>query len=58
MTRGRQPYAVLDFLGVTPGMTVLDVIASGGYYSEAAAHAVGLEGQVYAQNPAVVFAYL
>lgn len=51
---GRQPFAVLDFLGVAPGMTTLDVLASGGYYSEALAHAVGTNGRVYAQNPAIV----
>ena len=54
---GRQPFAVLSFLGVEPGMTVLDVIAAGGYYTEALAHAVGTEGQVYAQNPAVVLRF-
>ena len=51
---GRKPNEVLAFLGVQPGMTALDVIAAGGYYTEVLAHAVGLEGRVYAQNPAVV----
>jgi predicted methyltransferase len=50
---GRQPFAVMDFLGVAPGMTVMDVIASGGYYTEALANAVGTNGRVYAQNPAI-----
>lgn len=50
---GRQPFAVMEFLGVAPGMTVMDVIASGGYYTEALAHAVGATGRVYAQNPAI-----
>ena len=53
----RKPFQVLEFLGVQPGMTVLDVIASGGYYSEVLAHAVGEQGLVYAQNPAVVLRF-
>jgi predicted methyltransferase len=50
---GRQPYAVLDFLGVEPGMTTMDVMAAGGYYTEVLANVVGPEGLVYAQNPAI-----
>ena len=47
---GRRPAEVLAFLGIEPGMTVMDVIASGGYYSEVLAEAVGPDGLVYAQN--------
>lgn len=47
---GRRPAAVLTFLGIGEGMHVLDVLASGGYYSEVLAEAVGPEGLVYAQN--------
>lgn len=47
---GRQPAAVVDFLGIMPGMTVLDLIAAGGYYTEVLSIAVGPEGRVYAQN--------
>lgn len=54
---GRKPYAVMDFLGVEPGMTVLDVIAAGGYYTEVLAERVGREGRVYAQNPARVLRF-
>ena len=50
---GRQPFAVLEFLGVEPGMTTMDVMAAGGYYTEALANAVGPDGLVYAQNPAI-----
>jgi predicted methyltransferase len=50
---GRQPFAVLDFLGVEPGMTTIDVMAASGYYTEALANVVGPEGLVYAQNPAI-----
>ena len=54
---GRKPFAVLDFLGIREGMTVLDVIAASGYYTEALAHVVGPEGLVYAQNPALVLRF-
>ncbi|MEE2782667.1 MAG: hypothetical protein VYE04_04880 [Pseudomonadota bacterium] len=54
---GRKPVAVLDFLGVSQDMTVLDVMASSGYYTEALANAVGLKGTVYAQNPAVLLRF-
>ena len=37
---GRKPAEVLAFLGVEEGMTVIDVIAAGGWYSEAIAAAV------------------
>jgi len=47
---GRRPAAVVSFLGIEPGMTVVDVFASGGYYSEVLAEAVGPDGKVYAQN--------
>ncbi len=47
---GRKPAEILAFLGVAPGMTVLDVIAAGGWYTEVLSEAVGPEGQVYAQN--------
>ncbi len=46
----RRPVAVLDFLGLQPGMTVLDMYAAGGYYTFILAKAVGPEGRVYAQN--------
>ncbi|MFT6402984.1 MAG: putative methyltransferase, partial [Pseudohongiellaceae bacterium] len=46
----RKPAQVLDFLGVTPGMTVLDLYAAGGYYTFIFSKAVGPQGTVYAQN--------
>ena len=49
---GRLPAKVLAFLGIKPGMTALDVIAGGGYYTEVLSHAVGPRGKVYSQNPA------
>lgn len=46
----RRPVEVLDFLGLQPGMTVLDMYAAGGYYTFILAKAVGPQGIVYAQN--------
>ena len=47
---GRKPAAVLEFLGVEPGMTVLDMFTGGGYYAEIIAGVVGEEGKVIAQS--------
>lgn len=47
---GRKPAEVVAFLGIQPGMTVLDVFAASGWYTEVLAHAVGPAGTVYAQN--------
>ena len=41
---------VLDFLEVEPGITVADLMAGGGYYTELFSRIVGDEGQVYMQN--------
>lgn len=48
---GRKPAEVIAFLGIEPGMHVIDVIAASGYYTEVLSLAVGPEGQVTAQNP-------
>jgi predicted methyltransferase len=47
---GRKPYETFVFLGVTEGMTALDVGAYAGYTSEMLAAAVGPSGKVYAHN--------
>jgi predicted methyltransferase len=47
---GRKPAEVVAFLGIDPGMTVVDLIAAGGYYTEVLSVAVGEPGRVYAQN--------
>lgn len=47
---GRRPAEVVAFLGIEPGMTVVDLIAAGGYYTEVLALAVGPTGKVSAQN--------
>jgi predicted methyltransferase len=46
----RKPAQLLDFYGVRPGMTVLDLGAGAGYNTELLARAVGAAGKVYAQN--------
>ena len=46
----RRPAEVLAFIGVEPGMTVLDIAASAGWYTEVLSVAVGEDGTVYSQN--------
>src|SRR5262245_55607223 len=46
----RKPAEVLAFFGVKPGMTVLDLYSSGGYYTELLSSVVGPTGRVYAHN--------
>ncbi len=45
-----KPAEVLAFAGVKPGMTVVDMFAGGGYYSELLAGAVGPTGKVLSVN--------
>lgn len=42
----RKPAEVLEFFGIAPGMSVLDIFAGGGYYSEILSYVVGPEGRV------------
>lgn len=44
------PDAVMRFLNIRSGMTVLDLLAGSGYYSELLARAVGESGRVYLHN--------
>ena len=46
----RKPEAVLNFFDVRPGMTVLDVYATGGYYTEMLSYIVGKKGTVITHN--------
>ncbi len=46
----RRPDRVIEFLGITAGMTVMDVMGGGGYYTEVLSAAVGPQGRVVAQN--------
>jgi predicted methyltransferase len=48
---GRKPLQVLDYLGIEPGMDVMDIMAAGGWYTEVLSLAVGPDGTVVAQNP-------
>lgn len=48
----RRPIQVIQFLGITDGMTAVDVIAFQGWYTEVLSAAVGPNGRVYSQNPA------
>jgi predicted methyltransferase len=46
----RKPEEVLQFIGIRPGMAVLDMFAGGGYYTELFQYVVGPEGKVVAYN--------
>jgi predicted methyltransferase len=46
----RKPSEVLAFFDIEPGMTVLEMFAGGGYYSEILSYVVGDQGTVYAHN--------
>ncbi|MBV8619679.1 MAG: class I SAM-dependent methyltransferase [Curvibacter sp.] len=46
----RHPVELLNFIGVRPGMTVLDISAGGGYTTDLLARAVGTAGHVYGQS--------
>ena len=48
----RKPAEVLEFFGIEPGMTVVDLFTGGGYYAELIAHIVGSEGKVIAHTNA------
>ncbi|WDD97183.1 class I SAM-dependent methyltransferase [Thalassomonas actiniarum] len=46
----RKPAEILSLFEVQPGMTVLEILAGGGYYTELLSRIVGPGGQVYMQN--------
>ncbi|MFT4925775.1 MAG: putative methyltransferase [Phenylobacterium sp.] len=46
----RKPAQVLSFLGVRPGMTVLEIMSGRGYYTELLSRVVGQQGKVYSHN--------
>ena len=48
----RKVQSVLEFTGVKPGMSVLEMEAGHGFYTELFSKIVGDEGQVFMQNPA------
>ena len=53
----RKPFETFKFLGLKPGMMVMDVGAAAGYSTEMLAAAVGPEGKVYSQNRERVLYY-
>jgi len=48
----RKSQEILTFTGVLPGMTVLELEAGGGFYTDLFGTVVGDAGKVYQQNPA------
>lgn len=46
----RKPDQIVAFWGIESGMTVLDLFAAGGYYTEVLAAATGPDGKVLAHN--------
>ncbi|MCY4264212.1 MAG: hypothetical protein OXE78_05095 [Gammaproteobacteria bacterium] len=46
----RPPLEVLMFAGIETSMSVLELEAGGGWYTEILAHTVGADGMVYMQN--------
>ncbi|MDJ0711964.1 MAG: methyltransferase domain-containing protein [Woeseiaceae bacterium] len=55
---GRKPAEVLEFLGIEPGMTVLDMFSGGGYYTEILSHVVGTDGRVIAHSNEAYLQYV
>lgn len=47
----RKPAAALAFMEIAPGMSVFEIEAGGGWYTELYAHSVGETGSVVMQNP-------
>ena len=54
----RKSEDMLIFTGILPGMTVLDLEAAGGTYTELFSRVVGDSGKVYMQNPPAFDAFL
>ncbi len=54
---GRKPVETLAFFKIAPGMSVFEVEAGGGYFTELYSLAVGPEGSVVMQNPESFLGY-
>lgn len=54
----RKPAEVLEFMQVAPGMTVFEIEAGGGWYTELLSWAVGPDGSVVMQNPEGFLAFV
>ncbi len=48
----RKPATALQFFQIAPGMTVFEIEAGAGWYTELLSHLVGPDGSVVMQNPA------
>jgi len=55
---GRKPDKVLSFFEIKPGMTVFEMFAGGGYYTELLDSLVGEEGKVIAHNNQAYMAFI
>lgn len=53
---GRKPVDFLQFLGLSAGLQVAELMAGGGYTTELLSRAVGRTGQVYGENPQTILA--
>ena len=56
--RSRKPAAVLTFAGVAPGMSIYEMEAGAGYYTELVSRIVGPDGSVTMQNPPAFESFL
>ncbi len=54
----RQPDSVLAFVSIEPGMTVFEIEAGGGYYTELFSALVGSDGAVIMQSPEIFDSFL
>ena len=54
----RKPGAVIAFIGLQPGETLLEMEAGGGYFTQVFSHYLGPDGMVYMQNPAAFDSFL
>ncbi len=52
-----KPFQVLEFMGLQPGDTVVDLFAGNGYYSEVLSEVVGEQGKVYLHNNQAYLAF-
>ena len=53
--RNRQPVQVLDFFGLEPDMTVIEVLPAGGWYTKILGPILRDEGKLYVTHPAPTF---
>ncbi|WP_084397769.1 class I SAM-dependent methyltransferase [Henriciella aquimarina] len=54
----RKPAAVLDFMGIHPGVDLLEMEAGSGYFTEIFSRYLGPDGTLYMQNPAAFDSFL